>query len=230
MNNASLGDLGTPASAPVAPIAEAPQEKLLPQSEVNALVGRVKQEAAQKAYHQGKLDAAQELSVNNPTTQPTQTQGNSTVNVDKLVDDKLRERDTLAQGQQIANQFASKMIEGGKEIPDFENKMKDVQWDKIPDIIHLVTVGTDNTAKVMADLVENPEKMANLRTLLAMGGNHALNAVKKLSASIKANDSADNNPIAPEPLSQIKTSATTGADNGTTRTVSDFKKAPYLRA
>lgn len=230
MTDTNLGDLGTPASAPVTPVPDPSQEKLLPQSEVNALVGRVKQEAAQKAYHQGKLDAAQELAASNTNAQPTQPQSPQPVNVDKLVDDKLRERDTLEQGKQIANQFANKMIEGGKEIPDFENKMKDVQWDKIPDIIHLVTVGTDNTAKVMADLVENPEKMAHLRTLLGMGGNHALNAVKKLSASIKANDSADKNPIAPEPLSQIKTSATTGADNGTTRTVSDFKKAPYLRA
>ncbi len=91
--------------------------------------------------------------------------------------------------------------------------------------------GMENKAKVVKDLAKNPSKYANILTL-ANGGSPKLAEIelKKLSASIKANEEAKTRPKADAPLSQIRGSNIAGDDgNYSHMSTTDFRNQPWLR-
>ena len=218
-------------SAPVE--AEKTEEKKIPQSQVNEIVGKAKQEAYEKAMRDAEMikaaQAQQAIPQQNIGPQPA-FNGNSQLNEQQI-------RDTLArmayQDRQARDIMELKQkIESGKEKnPDFE---KDLSLLDIGGIdlnhpsIHVLN-SVDNLDEVLHDIAERfPEKFTEIMVTSERNPQAAKVALSRLSNSIKANKEAKKQAVEPaEPLNQIKPSLT-GADNGS-MTVSDLRKQPWLR-
>ena len=106
--------------------------------------------------------------------------------------------------------------------------MDSLELSTIPEVVQLANT-VDNTADVMYELGKNPHKVASLLTLTRYGNvKLAYAETKKLSDSIKQNQNALQQPVPPEPLSQLKPS-NVGTDNGVL-TVRELRKQSHLRA
>lgn len=127
---------------------------------------------------------------------------------------------------QVINDFGTKLIAGSQKYPDFEEKIAPLRQSfkdgQLGELIWL-TNGADNTADIIYDLANNPQKVANLVTLAQKSPPLAHQAVAQLSNSIKMNENAaKQTQSASEPLTQVKPS-TTGTDNGSLN-LRDFKR------
>lgn len=219
---------------------EAIAEKMLKQSDVNELVGRARKEGRER----GRADALAEVQKNTYSDSSSQSMGGmQQFSVDQLRQIAAEEatkkhqeyvkhaeqQQREALGQQIANDFASKISLGKQKYSDFDEKVAPLLED-LPNMPHLVLLanGIDNTADVIYDLAANPHKVGQLLTLADKSTRLAQIQMQQISSSIKTNQAASQQPSAREPLSQIKPS-TVGIDNGSPKSVKDFKKMPWLR-
>ena len=184
----------------------AEQEKLLSQSEVNTIAGKVRQEA----YEKGKKEAESSMAQNRAQGSLTEEQ------VRQIVMDQTQraqqEQMQMQQARQIIGDFSSKMAAGADAYPDFEQKVGALDLPKIPEIIQLAN-SVDNTADVMYELASKPYKVGNLITLARTAPHLAHQEAQRLSASIKANQQAQQNIQTPEPVSQVKPTSAP-AENG----------------
>jgi hypothetical protein len=201
-----------PQPAPVLPQGVA-EEKVLKQSEVNELVGRIKHEA----YEKGKRDAS---TSNQPNGAPQQV-GQSMGGMPQITDDQVRQmireeaqkEAQMREVHQTLNNFTQQMNAGKGKYSDFDETVAQLgNMENIPHIVQLATE-TGNAEDVMYDLGKNPSKVASLTTLAYLNPHLAKMEMKKLLDSIKSNQVAQKTPSAPEPLSQIKPSPV-GTDNG----------------
>ena len=200
--------------AQAVPVA-APQEKMIPQSEVNHLVGKVRQEAHEK----GKMEAQQ-------VQQGTLSEERIRQIIMEQTQQSQQKQAMEMRAQQIVQDFAGKMSAGGAKYPGFEEKVAALDLPKIPQIVHLAS-SVDNTADVMNELADNPHKIASLLTLARETPHLANLEMQKLSNSIKANQKATETVQTKEPLSTIKPS-TAPSDKGPL-SVADFRKAKWAQ-
>jgi endonuclease/exonuclease/phosphatase (EEP) superfamily protein YafD len=225
--------------APAAPSNESATEKLLTQSVVNGIVGSVKQEAFDKGYTKGKNEtqAEYEARVNsNPVNQqPANTgivnqQPANNLSEDKIlamIEEQAQQKANESMAQQTVNEFVQKMTAAKDKHPDFEETVTKLNLPSMPGIVQLANL-TDNTADVMYELGKHPVKLANLKAVIRETPELAMEEFKKLSNSIKQNETAQNQQSqTAEPLEQIKPS-NTGTDNGS-MSVGDFQKQPWLK-
>lgn len=212
--NATDGIVETPAPAQQAP------EKTLTQSEVNELIGRVKsQERARVAQ-----------------VQPVQSSmgGMQQLSPDEIKEMIREETGKAAQmmaahqnAHRVAQDFAGKIIAARNTHPDLEQKLNNVDLEKMADVIALAN-NTDNTADVMKDLLDNPTKISTFMGLYRDGLGHlAPLEMAKLSHSIKTNQKGMAQPKPPAPLGQIEHSAI-GTDDSP-MTIDDYRAADWLR-
>lgn len=213
-------------SAPSSPSVshETSSEQLLPQSKVNELVGKAKAEAYEKAKREAQ--ATQQ-------SQPQQMGGIAQVpaeELDRLIEQRLQEREQKTQSLQVANNFLQKLSQGEEKYNDFKEVMGSFNLHEFartaPAVFHLVN-SADNTADIMYELANNPKKIADLQYTAMMNPMAAQREIKALSESIKVNEAAKKQKAPQEPLSQIKPSSV-GVDNGS-MTVRDFKRDPLYR-
>ncbi len=197
------------------------QEKMIPQSEVDKIIGSVRQQAR--------------------ATQPQQA-GMSPEQIQQLVDNQVEAKlhaERQAMERHHHETHAHKVIEDlkGKLAPGFEkypnfNEMLDSIWpagakNSLPEMVMLLN-GVDNPADIVADLYENPIKVGQLASTWDKAPHVAHNAMQKLSDSIKKNETAEKLYKQPkEPMSQLK-SSTISQDNGP-MSVSDLRRLPQFR-
>lgn len=219
-------------------------EKTLRQSEVNAIVGRVKSEAYNKGKQEGLMEFQKtqpESSMSaNPTnySQPQQVQQPAMTHADiqKMIAEETRKgleaQAQAVQAQQVVGEFLHKMAPGAEKYSDFKDKVAQLNLPDLvranPALLYLVNA-TDNVPDVMYELANNPAKIASLMTLSSNPQTLHLARMEMqgLSTSIKQNQSAANTPQAKEPLNHIRPS-TTGMDNGKMG-IRDLKQQPWLR-
>ncbi len=216
---------------------EMASEKMVPQSEVNRIVGSEKA----NAYERGKQEALATLQAQQASQQAAQSsqeqspQGDSSMGgmqqvsqdeIRRMIAEENERASNMAEANQIAYEFTQKMDAGNAKYPDFKEVVGKVNLANVP---HLVQMSNayPNTADVIYDIAKNPMKLAQLQILYHTSPELAKSEIGKLSASIQANQSADFVPSVDEPLSQIKPS-TIGTDNGS-KTVTDWRSKPYLR-
>lgn len=141
------------------------------------------------------------------------------------LDEKRRQEDTHAQQQQaaynIAQQFNSQMANGKAKRPDFDDKVKDLEFNSMSEIVHLAAE-TGIADEIMYDLAENPQKITHLMILAHTQPKLARAEMQKLAGSIKANQAAVQQASPREPVSQI-TPSVVGTDSGN-MSVADFRK------
>lgn len=123
--------------------------------------------------------------------------------------------------QQVAQNFNSQMANGKAKRPDFDEKVKDLDFSGMSPIVHLAAE-TGIADEIMVDLADNPQKITHLMMLAHTQPKLAQREMAKLAASIKANQQAAKQAAPRDPLDQI-TPSTVGTDNGN-MSVADYMK------
>ena len=239
-------------SAPQAEVQQQPveapqQEKMVPQSEVNRLVGSAKQKGYDKAREEFHVEQPaaqpyaqqQNVQMQQGMQAPQQANPMQQMNMDPQAQMRelarqaaqeaqqqyLQEQQQLLQQQQqrqLYEDLAAKAKDAKAQYNDFDETMQAVGYlDSMPEIQQAVA-GFDNAGHVLYDLAKNPTKAADILKLAERDPQIAYSQLQRLSDSIKQNRNAQNTAKAPEPLSQINPS-NVGADSGH-MSVRDFKK------
>lgn len=220
-------------STPVAQPTPVQQEKLLPQSDVDRVVGRAKHES----YERGRQAALEELQRQQPQpvhqsySAPVQSQPTLDVEqlVDARVDQKIQAISQAYQNQQQMNwaanetqRFTAELAKGKEAYTDFNDVIAPLEADLrddrngqlatlIPEINKLEN-GKDVLYALGKDLKEGGTKLSSLlavRNSPAFAKAH----LDALSNSIKLNKAAASQPKPNAPLSHI-TPSNSGVDNG----------------
>jgi predicted oxidoreductase len=231
-------------------------EKMLPQSEVNHLVARYKNEAYEKGKQEAlaALNKQNESSVSHATINPAQAQSMggiqqmSPAEIEKLVRDQVS---NLSQKQQeeaqnayyqseinrVAGEINSKLSDAKTRYQDFDSVVSPDVLRQLPDDVLMMANQFENAGDLLYDLLKNPTKFApiNANLMTARMNNApyfnqvALSQMREISSSIKANqDAVANHPRVNNPLSQVNPSVA-ASDSGN-KTISDLRKASWLRA
>lgn len=125
---------------------------------------------------------------------------------------------------QMAQKFNASMANGKSKYPDFDEKVKDLDYQGMAPVVHLATE-TGIPEDVMYDLANNPQKITHLMILAHTQPNLAKREMDRLAASIRANQSAQQAVQEPNsPLSRITPSTTVGKDSGQ-MSVKDYQRA-----
>lgn len=217
--------------------AEAPiqqTEKMLPQSQVNELIGNAKRQAAEKAvedYKRHNTQAAQE--------QAPQTQEQSSVrhssedDIKRLAGDEIKrhfsqleqeaqERANVDAANRIVGMFRDKIVAGKDKFEDFESVTGNVAMQYYPNVVQLLAEHVDNTADVLYHLAKNRDKLYRLESLSAHNTSDAIYEIRRLADSIKSNEESSQAKHPNAPLSQQRPS-NTGTESGSL-SMSDLKR------
>lgn len=196
----------------IPPVAESQvaAEKMLPQSHVNSLIGDAKEKAKQAGYNQALAELNQRQS---QTQMPSQMGGFSQDDVRRVIAEEMAKVQQRAheealrtqqesEGKRILNELSTKINDAKTRLPDFDDITGAVNWAHIPEVLHYANMA-DNAGDVLYDLAKNPAKIATLRGLTP---DLAALEVKKLSSSIKQNQSGLDANVPQSPLGQFKPS------------------------
>ena len=214
---------------------EAPQvqiaEKMLPQSQVNEIVGNARREAAERAVEAYKRQNVQAV-------QQTQEQPNyrnvSEEDIKRLTGDEIKrhftqieqdaqERANTEAANRIVGMFRDKIVAGKDKFQDFESVTGNVAMQYYPNVVQLLAEHVDNTADVLYHLAKNRDKLYRLESLSGHNSTDAVYEIKRLSESIKANDEGAQSKYPNAPLSQQRPS-NSGTDSGSTLSMMDLKR------
>jgi hypothetical protein len=159
-----------------------------------------------------------------PMMTPEQIQQMIAAEAKKLDDQRRLEAEQqqhYQSAQQVAQNFNSQMAQGKAKHPDFDDKVKDLDFAGMAPIVHLAAE-TGIADDIMLDLVDNPQKITHLMMLAHTQPKLAQREMAKLAASIKANQQAVQQASPRDPLNQI-TPSTVGTGNG------DMSVADYMK-
>ena len=208
----------------------APQERTFKQSELNEIVGRVRQEAAESARKQLQNQQAQ---YQPPPAQNQTTKTLSEDDVRKLTSQELerqreawiketQERTDAQTAERIVAAYKEKISPGKEKYQDFETVTGNLDMRYYPNVVQLLAEHVDNSHDVLYDLAQHRTKLSQIEQLCGHNPQDAIYEIKRLSDSIKANESAVHSKQPKAPLSQQRPS-NTGADSGATLSVRDYK-------
>lgn len=213
----------------------------IPRSQVTKIVLRERQDAYQKAKKEFMAEvealkaeqapvAPQAIQQNNvgmggmPSVNPEQLQQMISEATQKLFEKSRadeQQRNDYQRAQQLAQSFNSQMAQSKLEDPDFDDKIKDLDFASISPLVHLATE-TGMAGDIMVDLDQHPQKITHLMMLAHTQPKLAQREMNKLAASIKANKTAVQQNSPKDPLDQI-TPSTVGTDSGN-MSVHDYRK------
>lgn len=201
------------------------EEKYLPQTEVNRIVGKVKAEAFEKARRQ--LEA--EYAVKSP-----ENSGSSSVDSEKVYEEvsrrvkadfereqqKAQEAEQAQAWKAITTEYNSKLGKAleAKEYDDFHDVVKGFQHDRYDMVVYGANA-QDNTADIIYHLAKDPERAMRLELLGRNDPKGFEKAMKKFADSVKENkEAAKKAKTQSAPLPRIKsdvvtTGATTSAED-----------------
>lgn len=207
-------------------------EKMLKQSEVNELIGRVKHDS----YAKGKNDAEAQWKTQQPAqpTQPASPAPQATQNVGgipqltqeqirSMITEQMQQSEQQKQMQGLANMFVSKMEAGKGKYQDFDQVVTPLNLPQIP-LIWQTASAFDNPADIVYELGKNPAKLAQL-SLVGYSPELLKREMQKLSDSLKQNEVAKEQKVANAPLDRPSPS-TVGMGNGgkSDLSVQDWRK------
>jgi hypothetical protein len=206
-------------------------ERLFKQSELNEIVGRAKHEAVDSYKRQQQAQYV--------TPQPQQSQeaqysrSLSEDDVKRLAGEELsrqrehwtrevQEKSDAENAQRIVNSYKEKIAPGKEKYEDFEAVTNNVDMRYYPNVVQLLAEYVDNSHDVIYELAKNRTKLYQLESTCGHNPQDAIYEIKRLSDSIKANESSSPMKHANSPLSQQRPS-NTGTDSGNTLSMRDLK-------
>jgi hypothetical protein len=217
------------------------QEKMLPQSEVNRIVGRQKELAAQRATEKAEAEFQQRLSemesqASNSMGGIAPSQEDIRGQMQSMLQEELqKQQDAMAQQryqqemERVANDYHASMATGPSMFEDFEKVTSEFKPEAFPYAVYLASQA-ENTPSLMYEMIKNPSKLLNIERLAEQDPDFAQRELMKLSNSIKENEKAKQDAQQQDtnsPLTRL-TPNPVGTDNGA-MTLRDLKKAPWLR-
>lgn len=214
----------TPASTETAA-----EERYLKQSDVNKLVGSVKQEARQQGYNRAlaEFETRQQpqSQVQNQPVTPQMSQEELRATITQEVVNAQQQMQQKQMFDAVTNDFINKVTAGHQKYPDFEQVVGPLALDRNPALVAL-TASVDNTADVLYALANNRGKIGSLMGLIGNPSTQhlAFTEINDLSHSIKENENALNARVAPSPLNQLDHTSI-GTDNGPA-SVADLRRNP----
>jgi len=227
---------------------EQPAEKMLTQSQVNAIVQREKQQAATRATQQAELQYQQQMEQMNrqqqAPQQPPQQQQNmqqgSMQSRDESADamyqqvqerfnKEMQQRQVESEIAQVAQSYLQKMGSGKDSYEDFDQITADFDPSAFPQLVYLVA-GMDNAAEVVYDLAKNPSKLITLDALALKSPRQATAELNKLSQSIRDNRQAQADAGGQQvnaPLDRMQPSRVSSGSGP--MSINDLRSQPWLR-
>lgn len=218
-------------------------EKTFSQADVNALIGREKQIAAQKArqevereYQQKAMQGQQQAQMQGQQEQQPMSSGPSQAEADAIYQQvqerfnrEMQDRQFQQEMTNVANAYHSKMDYGRKAYDDFDEITKDFDPTAFPQLVYLVS-GLENAGDIIYDLSKNPSKLATLDALAQRSPRMAQAELGRLSNSISQNSNARQEAdqySTQAPLNPLQPSRVSGS-NGK-MSVNDLRSQPWLR-
>jgi hypothetical protein len=220
---------------PVSPaVSSVPAEKLVPQSEVNRIVGRIRDESYNKGMNDARSKPVQQEAPGNYEPQQTYQQpvqqqyagGVPQQNQEQIRAMIAEENQKLEQFRTYQGQVNSLVtkIEAEKDkYEDFDDSVKHLNLPQIP-VIWQTAEKLDNPAAVLYHLSKNPTKLSQL---LAIGYSPELvkKGMQEISDSIKQNDASKEQRNPSAPLNRITPSnISMGNGDSENLSVSDYRK------
>jgi multidrug efflux pump subunit AcrA (membrane-fusion protein) len=213
-----------------------PQQASLTQDQVNRIVAREKQAAAEKARREAEAKYQADLEA----LRMQQQERNSHVSreadaneiyqqVQERFNREMQERQLKDQMSMVANNYLYRIEEGKKNYQDFSEVTKDFDPVAFPQITFLLS-GMENAGDVLYDLSKNPTKLAAIDQLAQRSQKLAQSELLKLSKSISDNKQSlaeAQAQLTPDPLDRISPSRVAGS-NGK-MTIKDLRNQPWLR-
>ena len=231
MDNSVMDNVSDTTQAQVQETAQQAQERLFKQSELNEIVGRAKHDAVESFKRQQQTQYAQQA------PQSSQAQSSKSLSEDdvkRLTGEELarqrnewtreaQERADAEIAQRIVSSYKEKIAPGKEKYEDFEAVTNNVDMRYYPNVVQLLAEYVDNSHDVIYELAKNRTKLYQLESTCAHNPQDAIYEVKRLSDSIKANESTSQMKHANSPLSQQRPS-NTGTDSGSTLSMKDLKR------
>jgi hypothetical protein len=234
-------DQGQPASSDSqniqssAPTPAVQQERMLPQSEVNKIIGRVKDESYQKGLQEHANRTQQNTAPNYESQAPAMQQSYQSVQqqvggipqqspeqIRAMIAEENQKLEYNRNYQGLVNSLVSKVEAGKDKYTDFEQVVKPINFLNTP--IWHVAEKFDNPADIVYHLGKNPGKLAQLLTV-AYSPELVERGMQEISASLKQNEAAALEKAPNAPLSRQKPSNIgTGNGDSSNLSASDWKK------
>jgi hypothetical protein len=208
----------------------------LSQDQVNKIVAREKQNAAERARRETEERYQAELSA----LRQAQEQRNSSVSrevdsdaikqqVLEQLKSEFEERNQRQQMEQVATNYLSNVAKAEAGYGDFKEVTQNFDPTAFPQLTFLLS-GMPDAGDVLYELSKNPEKLVVLDNLSQRSPRFAQAELLKLSKSIKDNKEAlaqaQNQSVA-QPLDRLNPSRISGT-NGK-MTISDLRSQPWMR-
>lgn len=223
------------------PVGEA--EKMLSQSEVNALIARTKQASLAKARqevereYQQRMEQQQQASApqrnesqDGSINPPSQAQADALYQqVQERFNRDMQERQLQYEVNNLANMYEAKVNHAKTQYQDFDEVTKGFDPGAFPNLIYLVA-GMENAGDIVYDLLKDKRKLVYVNNLAQTAPQLAQAELAKLAQSIATNRTAvaeANQYATSEPLNPLTPSRVAGS-NGK-MTVSDLRAQPWLR-
>lgn len=235
MDNGVIDNVSDISQTQVEPVNQI-NEKMVPQSQVNEIVGNAKREAAERAVEAYKRQQTQVPQ--SPAEQHHNLSSNRGVSEDDIkrvtgdeikrhftqIEQEAQERANVDAANRIVGMFKDKIVAGKDKFEDFESVTGNVAMQYYPNVVQLLAEHIDNTADVLYHLAKNRDKLYRLEALSSHNSSDAIYEMKRLSDSIKANEESSQARHPNSPLSQQRPS-NTGTDSGSSSlSMNDLKR------
>jgi hypothetical protein len=209
--------------------AQQAQERVFKQSELNEIVGRAKHDAIESFKRQQQQNQyAQQAPQSNQSSKSLSEDDVKRLTGEELArqrNDWTREAQERADAeiaQRIVNSYKEKIAPGKEKYEDFEAVTNNVDMRYYPNVVQLLAEYVDNSHDVIYELAKNRTKLYQLESTCGHNPQDAIYEIKRLSDSIKANESTSQMKHANSPLSQQRPS-NTGTDSGNSLSMRDLK-------
>lgn len=214
---------------------QASAEKRFTQEEVNAFVGRVRQEAREAAQNQYQAQSqyAQQQPTNNQGQQFQQAIAPRTEDLQAIVNEQLNKAIgelTKAQEQarmkveneQLVSTYMNKVAPGKQKYQDFDEVTQSIDYGAFLKTVKLATNYVDNLDDLMYEFGKDPAKLALMEDLAERSERSAVQKLQSMAKALKDNANAKSVKQPNEPLTHLR--PTNSAESSGELTVADFKK------
>jgi hypothetical protein len=219
-----------------APQVEQPAEKMLTQTQVNNIVQREKQQAAERARRQAEQEFQQQMQQQAEAKQQEMQNQSKEANAEALYqqvqerfNQEMQQKQAEAEIAQVAQMYHQKMEAGKGSYEDFEDITSRFDPTAFPQLVYLIS-GIDNASDIVYELSKNPSKLVTLDTLAHKSPSHAQAELNNLSQSIRDNKTAQaeaSDQQVNAPLDRIQPSRVSSG-NGK-MSINDLRSQDWLR-
>lgn len=234
---APLGNQDAVAASPSQSHGEsASDERTFRQTEVNDIIKRAKHDAVEsyRRINAEQPQYAQQKYANNIQPHP-QSQSFDEASFRKLAaeeaqrlrDDWVRDarmQHETQEAERVVQKFNSLYQPGREKYQDFDSITSDIDLASFPNVVQILAEHVDNPQDILYEFGRDRIKMASMEQLAKMSHRDAITQAKRLSQSLKDNESAASVKLPKPPLDQLRPSNTgTGSTNGA-MSVSEFRR------